>query len=139
MNVRILILSAVLLFVAQSVMAQAGRGEDREPKTPEERAQKITDRMSKKLSLSDSQKESIYAINLEHAQKNDDLRAKVQNGELDREGVKAERLSVEKSRDEQITALLTEEQMPIYEEMKEKAKQKAKDRMQNRRGNRNQN
>lgn len=118
-------------------MAQSGRGrgQDREPKSPEERAQAITDRMTEKLNLSDSQKESIYAINLEHAKKNDDLRVKMQNGELDREGLIEQRKSVEKTRDEQISALLTEEQMPIYEEMKEKAK----DRMQNRRGRRNKN
>lgn len=79
--------------------------------SPEERAQKMTDRMTEKLSLNEAQKKQIYAINLENAT----------NRQKEMEAQKAERDAKQaemKAQEEKIKSVLTDEQKKQWEELK---------------------
>jgi periplasmic protein CpxP/Spy len=80
--------------------------------SPEERAQKMTDKMAEELQLSAAQKEKIYQINLSAAQKNE-----VQLQQM--EAAKAEMRTIQQSRIVEIEKLLTEEQIAILKQQRE--------------------
>ncbi|MDX2301950.1 MAG: DUF4890 domain-containing protein [Microscillaceae bacterium] len=126
MKSKILLFSLIFTAFTSLIFAQ-----ERTPKTPEERAEIITGKMEEKLGLSADQKTQIYQINLESAQKTDELRSQVKNQEIGREEFMAEMKTLEQDRDAKIEALLTEAQKPKYEEMKENARQRLKERSQN--------
>ncbi len=117
--------------------AQGQRGQ--EPRTPEERAQRMTNRMEKQLTLTAEQKEQIYEINLEAAQKNEELRQKKQSGETEPQELRGERQAIAKDVDTKILALLDEEQKGKYEQMKENARNRAEERRGRRKGNKDEN
>ena len=96
----------------------------------------MTNHLEKKLALTADQKDKIYVINLDAAKKNDVLREKVKGQSAEKGTFKEEKKSIEQERDSKIEALLTAEQKPKYEEMKENAKNRMKDRMKNRKTNR---
>ncbi|GMQ25255.1 hypothetical protein Aoki45_19370 [Algoriphagus sp. oki45] len=101
--------AALLVFTSLSVAAQEGK---RTPPSPEERAQKMTDRMAEKLSLSEAQKTEIYSINLENAKKRqEEMEAK--------KAESADRRAEMKAQDERIKQVLTEDQRKAWEELKE--------------------
>ncbi|MEN9699941.1 MAG: hypothetical protein RLZZ301_1139 [Bacteroidota bacterium] len=64
------------LLMSTSVFAQtASTGKnDKDAKSPEDRAKFQTEKMAAELQLSDSQKEQVYTINLGIAQKNEGIR-----------------------------------------------------------------
>jgi periplasmic protein CpxP/Spy len=76
--------------------------------TPEERAQKMTDRMSEELLLSKEQKAKVYQINLETAQKNE-----VQRKEA--ELIKEKMRLIQQDRMKAIEQVLTTEQIKLLE------------------------
>jgi protein CpxP len=59
-----LILSAIL-FISMGTVAMAQTNDRKVQKTPEERAQRATAVLDKKLSLTADQKSKVYALNLE--------------------------------------------------------------------------
>jgi hypothetical protein len=101
--------AALLVFTSLQVAAQQ---EKRAMVTPEERAKKMTERMASELQLSEEQKASILAINLENA--------KIRQTELEKETAerKARREEME-IQQEKIKAVLTEEQQVKWEEIKQ--------------------
>jgi periplasmic protein CpxP/Spy len=86
--------------------------EKKEQLSPEERAQKMTDKMAEELQLNAAQKEKIYQINLSAAQKNE-----VQLQQM--EAAKAEMKRIQQSRMTEIEKLLSEEQLAILKKQRE--------------------
>lgn len=79
--------------------------------TPEERAQKMTERMTEELALSEGQKASILAINLENAT--------MRQAQKEKETAERKtRMDGMKAQEEKIKAVLTEEQRIKWEEIK---------------------
>lgn len=113
---RKLILTAAL-FIGMGTMAFAQNTDSkREQKTPEERAQRATDMLDKKLSLSADQKSKIYALNLDGMKK---MKANHVKGEKrDRSAMKA----AMEERDNKINNILNEKQRVTYKELQEKRK-----------------
>ncbi len=102
------IIGAALVFTSLGVAAQ----QDRRNATPEERAQKMTDRMAVELGLSEEQKKEIYVLQLDQAKQR----------QAEEEKMKAERdLRREKMKeqDSKIKEILTEEQKLKWEEIKQ--------------------
>jgi len=118
------IILTALLFAG---LATAGFSQERQPRehrTPEERAQHMTDALSKKLSLSDQQKNEIYKINLDRAKEFEKLRTA---------GEKRNKKDFEQGKklfeesDKKITKVLNNDQRKAYEELKAQRQEKAKD------------
>ncbi len=100
-----------ILFIGMGTMAFAQDGAKKH-KTPEEKAQKLTNSLEKKLSLTADQKSKIYAISLDGIKQMKKNHVKGQKP--DHEAMKAEM----KKRDDQITALLNDTQRKAYQEWK---------------------
>jgi protein CpxP len=98
----------------------------REMKSPEERAKMSTDVLEKKLNLTPEQKEKVYALQLERANK---------MGKIHEADVASRKNQMEKRKElmadgeKKMNQILTEEQQKTLEEMKVKGK----DHMQNNR------
>lgn len=117
----------ILMFLASSVGFSQGdqsKKEGEKKLTVEERADKRTEKMTELLSLTDTQKESVYKINLKHASEMEKLKAeqKVLRDKMKKlhEETKAE-----------MEGVLSAEQQAImeakHEEMKKKRDEKKKD------------
>jgi protein CpxP len=124
---RKLILSAIL-FISMGTIAMAQTNGKKDQKTPEERAQRATDVMDKKLALTVDQKAKVYAINLEDMRK---PKAKHVKGE--KRDMAAIKVAMH-ARDSKINNILDEKQRVSYKEWKEKRKQGLKDRDGKRKG-----
>jgi Spy/CpxP family protein refolding chaperone len=99
--------AVVLTMISLGVAAQ----EQRKISSPEDRAQRMTERMASELKLSEEQKQKVLAINLEHA-KNRAAEMEKQRAEM--EARKAEM----KAQEEKIKEVLTEEQRKQWEQIK---------------------
>jgi len=117
-----LILSAVLFmvlstmaFAQQDSMRMKHNRHPRVEQTPEKRAQKMTDVLSNKLSLSADQKSKIYAINLASAKKAE-IKRKARMAEMkkEKEAIRTEL----KKHDQQISAVLNDDQIKVYQDLK---------------------
>lgn len=124
---RKLILSAIL-FISMGTIAMAQTDGKKDQKTPEERAQRATDVMAKKLALTADQKAKVYAINLEDMRK---PKAKHVKGE--KRDMSAIKVAMD-ARDSKINNILDEKQRVSYKEWKEKRKQGMKHRDGKRKG-----
>ena len=91
-------------------------------KTPEERAQKRAEKMTKHLSLSDDQYKQVYDAFLSQAQQFDALKS----ADGDKKAKKEQMKSIRQNTDATITGLLSAEQNTKYQQMKEKRKEKHK-------------
>ena len=115
-----LILSAIL-FISMGTVAMAQNNDKKVQKTPEERAQKATDMLDKKLSLRPDQKSRIYALNLEDMKK-----AKAHHVKGEKRDFTAMKASMDQ-RDARINNILDEKQRAGYKEWKETRKKGMKD------------
>lgn len=91
-------------------------------RTPEQRAQQMTQGFSKRLSLTEEQSSKIYTIHLVHLQKMEAAKANK---------LKAERGSMQTGMDHlnaQVNAVLTEEQRKLLEEQKKERLAKMEER-----------
>lgn len=115
-----ILVSSVCLSFAQDRMAN----DNRERKTPEERAQLMTNGLEKKLTLSADQKAKVYKINLERAKKVDEF----QNARTDdrKKQMEARRSLMEDS-DKKLSEVLTADQKKIYVELKSERKEEMKE------------
>lgn len=100
--------AALLVFTSLSVAAQQ---EKRERPSPEERAQKMTEKMAAELGLSEAQKAQILALNLDQAKK----RQAQMDKEMAERKVRSEEM---KAHQEEIKEVLTAEQRTKWEEIK---------------------
>lgn len=125
-----LILAAVGLFMIPQfgmtqdetvpVKQKPEKKEELQKLTPEERAQKKTDRLTEELGLSEDQSTKVYDIMVDHCKTMDELHAEMKALKM---RMKAER---EKT-DEAIEAVLTPEQLETFRAKKEEMKKKHKE------------
>lgn len=99
---------------------QEHKGE-KEAKTPEEKANGLTNRMTNNLGLTDDQKTKIYTINVDMAKKNDAIR---KNTALSKEDRRAQLKANYLERKSQYKTILTEEQFAKYESWEKEKKAK---------------
>ncbi|MEZ4922089.1 MAG: DUF4890 domain-containing protein [Crocinitomicaceae bacterium] len=118
---------AVLVLMIGTItvgFAQGGPGgPDREKfkdMSPEERAEKRTEKMAEMLDLTADQKEKILKLNLEHAKEMESIKAE---GEKLKEKAKNERDSNKKA----VESILTDEQKKILEEKEKEREEKRKE------------
>ncbi|WP_300661595.1 hypothetical protein [Fluviicola sp.] len=124
---------AIAVLVGGTSMAQ--QQEKREPKTAEQRAAGMTEKMTAKLSLDDAQKAKIQDINLGIAKKNDAIR---QNASLTREQKFAQMKENQDARKAQYKEVLSADQYAKYEawekEKQEKMQAKRAERQESPKG-----
>ena len=121
-----IVISAITISFAQ-------RDKNQEQKTPEQRAQAITNNMEKKLALTADQKEKVYKINLERAKKMTEFRNEQME---DRKKHMDTRKTLLEESDNKINAVLTDAQKKSYTDLKADTKENMKERMGDRKGNR---
>lgn len=113
-----LLLTALLFAgIATTGFSQAG---PRQERTPEQRAQMMTEGLAKRLTLTDQQKSEVYKINLDRANQMTKFR------ELSQEDRKKEMSKMKELSDAseaKILALLTDDQKKAFKEMQEKRKE----------------
>jgi periplasmic protein CpxP/Spy len=119
---KLLMIAAILTL---SFTAFAQRGQQREMSTPEQRAERMTTRMAEQLELTEEQKEEIYKINLENAQKR---QVEMEARRAEMEARRAEMKSQIESQKVQIEAVLTPEQKEKWEEVRTENRRKIEDR-----------
>lgn len=117
------------LLTGLSAAAQEKKQDGKTPKTPEQKAEQMTKRMEKKLSLTPEQVTKVKAINLEAASQLHTLKEEAKkSGTKNKEARKA----IRDEHDKKLSAVLTPEQMTEYRKLKEqrmaKMKEKKKDR-----------
>ncbi|TAE20142.1 MAG: hypothetical protein EAZ95_00030 [Bacteroidetes bacterium] len=130
MKTKILLTLALCLSMMTVAFAQGkGKGNGKgngnmKDRTAEERATAHTNHLEKKLGLSADQKSQVYAINLEAAKQQDELRAQAKTAGADKKAIAEKRKAVNKDRVSKIEALLTGDQKTKWEAVK--AAQKAR-------------
>lgn len=117
-----LLLIAMLFSIGFAAMAQ--KGGQRGSATPEERAERVTNKMAEELSLSEDQKKKVYQINLDHAKKR----------QAEMEARRAAMEADMKAQNQEIEALLSEEQKAKWAEMKAEGKKRMEEEGRGRRG-----
>lgn len=135
---KLLMIAALFTLTIAGAFAQRGQGGSKEgqPKeslTPEQRADKMTNRMTEELGLSEDQKQKIYKINLDNAQKREAQRAAM---EEDRKAKRAEMQAQNQVQNEQIEAVLTPDQKTKWQEVKKENRKEIQERSGSGRGHR---
>lgn len=102
---------------AQEHVKKADAKGEKVEMTPEQKAKQHTDKLKKELSLTETQEKDIYTINLAHAIEMQKLR---EEQRVLREKMKAQREATEAK----IKAVLTPEQVVIFDQKKEEMKAK---------------
>ncbi|MBC7915175.1 MAG: hypothetical protein H7Y07_13740 [Pyrinomonadaceae bacterium] len=111
-----IILSAILFLG----LASTGFSQERALKSPEERAQRITDGLDKKLSLTESQKTQIYQINLERAQA-------MSSAKGDKKGIDKTQFKAQiEASESRILSVLNTDQRTTYNQLKAERQEKMK-------------
>jgi hypothetical protein len=100
-----------MVFGMTTTMAQ--KGEEKQKLTPEQKSEKVADRMAKNLNLDAAQKASVKSISLKHAKKRHELKAEMK---VLRKKMKTQK----KIQHEEIRKVLTPEQIKKMEELKAK-------------------
>lgn len=115
---RTIILSLCLLLGTQLAF---GQEKTKQKKTPAERAEMLTERLDKEVTLTPAQREKIYSINLRSAEKVMKIRKDtVMTDEQRKEKLNKHRTDIKK----QVMAELTDEQRRILKEKKKARKEK---------------
>ncbi len=123
-----LLLVALFMGVAVSVSAQSQVPNQTKKITPEQIAQKETERMTKNLSLTSDQQTKIQAINLKYAkQRSEVMAAHPRTGtpltDQERAQLKADAQKSIAAQDAEFKTVLTSEQYQTLQKNKESAKQ----------------
>jgi len=123
------ILTVIMLFVACSSFSLAVSAQNTISKAQaEERAQKMTAQMQKKLSLAEAQYQPVYDINLKYAKVNQQI-LKGTDGKMS----KLKKLrSTQQSKSKELQAVLTKDQFNQYEEWSKEVKAELKENYKNR-------
>lgn len=111
---------STILFLGITATAFAQQGPQRVQKSPEERAERMTDILDKKLALTDDQKARVYQINLERAQLLNIFKGGKKDG--DRPQMKAQFEASEN----RVLSVLDESQRETYDQLKAERKAKFK-------------
>lgn len=131
---KLIMIAAIFMMTYAGAFAQRGQGsQQKEPMTPEQRAEKMTMKMTEELGLSEDQKQKIYKINLENSQKREAQRAAM---EQERKANRSEMQAQAKAQNEQIEAILTPEQKTKWEEVKKENRKEIREGSRGGRGHR---
>jgi Spy/CpxP family protein refolding chaperone len=97
------------------------RGTQREATTPEQKAEKMTQHLTEQLDLTEAQKDQVYKIHLENAQKR---QAEMEARRAEQQAKRTEMQEGMKAQNAQIAAVLTPEQKTKWSELKESNKER---------------
>jgi len=116
-------LSLIFLFTLpfSQVNAQRGPGGAKGGKSPEERAQAQTGRMTEHLSLSEKQAEKVGEINLKYAQQLKDARQNFEGD--DRSSLRTTMHDIRTKHEEELSTVLTSEQFEQFKVAQEEMRQ----------------
>ena len=115
----------VLTFFLITGMGAFAQRPQREMPSPEKRAEMMTERMAKQLELSEAQKQQVYAIHLEYAQKRQvEMEARRETMEKRREAMKSEI----KEQETRINGVLSKEQQEKWETIRMENREKMRER-----------
>ena len=118
---------AMILLAAVMLWLSPALAQERQQKSPEQRAAKITEWMKTNLKLSEDQVTKVGEINNRYAMKVDDIRKSTPDKKQKKSSIKA----LDKDKDGELKAVLSDDQFKSYlakkEEMKEQIKQKKKE------------
>lgn len=110
----------LMIVAALAGMSVAVQAQDKEGrKTPEERAQLRTERLTKELELSPEQATQVQAINLKYADKMDELR---KEREAERGAMRSDAQAMGDAHDTEMKAVLTADQYAKWTTRKEELK-----------------
>lgn len=109
---KLLFTAALLTGLITAGFAQ--QGPQKEQKSPEERARRMTEALEKKLNLTADQKSKVYEINLDRAKKMEAMRR--ENEKKMAEKMEKRRDLTEES-DKKLEKVLTADQLKSYREM----------------------
>ncbi|MBK6832358.1 MAG: hypothetical protein IPG92_17205 [Flavobacteriales bacterium] len=114
-----------LLIIALTVMTVAAQAQDTEKdrKSPQERAQLQTDRMTKELGLVEDQAAKVAAINLKYAEQAEALRAERQ-AQMEAMRKQEKGKAIQEAKEAELKGVLSEEQYKQWQAKKEEAKAK---------------
>jgi len=118
-----LIVSSLLILLGFGSYAQNAQTDQTKAKTrtPEQRAEHLTNWMNKKLTLSADQKAKIYDVNLKYAKMNQETRS---NDADDKKSMHQELKANETERGAEFKAILTPDQFQAFQMAKQELKEK---------------
>jgi protein CpxP len=93
--------------------------------TPEQRAERITNWMNKKLTLTADQKAKVYDINLKYAKLNQETRT---NDADNKKAMRQELKASEKEREDEFKAILTPDQFKSFQAAKQGLLERGRER-----------
>ena len=118
---------AMILLAAVLLWLSPAHAQEKQKMSAEQRAAKITEWMKTNLKLSDEQLTKVDEINKRYAMKVDDIRKSTPDKKEKKSSMKA----LDKDKDGELKAVLSDDQFKSYlakkEEMKEEMKQKKKE------------
>ena len=120
----VVVIFATLFAVSAFAQEKAGK-KGKHKHTPEQRAEKVANKLKEKLSLTDSQTVAVKTITLEAAQKKMEIKA---DSTLDKTARKEKMKAIRTDADAKIKAVLTADQQTKYDEMKKKKEAKRKEK-----------
>jgi len=133
---------ALLVFATASVAQVRPTRTQQKSKTPEERAEMLTKRLSKRLELSPEQSQKLGVINKETALEMSAIRKEIQskkekNETFDKNTYRQRIKALQEQREQKTIALLNEKQKAEYIKLKTEFDEKRKQRQKLRRQNHN--
>ncbi len=114
---------------AGMMQSSSAQNDQKRSNNPEEIATKKADRLKAKLSLSDDQYKQVYSIFLENANRRIAEKEKMKG--MDKTARKEMKMKHKQETMEKLQAVLTKEQMSLFEQMKEKGKKRNKNKSDN--------
>ncbi len=116
---KLIIPLAFCLLITSFMQAQRRGG------SPEERAQKQTERMTEALTLSTAQTAKIQEINLKYSKLGKEARDKArQSDSVDREAMRESMMSLHEKKKAELKLVLTADQFTKYEQLEAERKEK---------------
>ena len=117
--IKSLLIAAIFSLTIFGVSAQ--RGPQKAKLNPEERAEKMTAKMTEELNLSEDQKKQIYQIHLDNATKR---QAEMEARKEEMQAKRTAMMEKNKAHQTQIEAVLTPEQKEKWVELKDENREK---------------
>lgn len=120
-------LIGIVLLLSASLVAQAQQkgNANRPQRTPEEKAEMLTRKLSKELSLSEDQIQKVEVLNKEHVERLSEIR---NNNQAAKQGNRQSMAEARQQYDATLQGLLTEAQYKQFQEMKQKQQAAAMER-----------
>jgi Spy/CpxP family protein refolding chaperone len=116
-----LIFSSFLILFGLGSNAQNSQANQTKTRTPEQRAEHLTNWMNKKLTLTKDQKSKIFEVNLKYAKMNQETRTSDADN---KKAMHQELKTSEAERESEFKAILTPDQFQGYQTAKQELKEK---------------